>query len=420
MKRSLATALAFVLVGLPAFAQSTNPPPEALDATALEAARRLFLAAYAAGERGAWEEAYHGFARALAIRSSPAVRFNLAIAARHTNRLVEALEHFRAFLREGTDATDATRRALAQREIESLSGRVAQLRVVVAGDAARSFELDGRAQPLALLGVDIPVDPGPHTIEVRGAAGDRQRREGALYEGERMRVEVNLSGDAVTATTITPRSQGFGHWVTQPGPDGRWIDWASQAVPEPRRSAWERRPFTVAVQLGLGSPTGLVAASVRYFPRAWFGTELQLGGVGAIQPGFAFLAHARFASPTSRHAFGVFVGPAVALASLSLSCPASPMGCQRAEHTERSLPAFSIVSGVSSEWRIRERFAMRATVGLRALLNPADFRALEDQSLFTGCASERAIGWGMTSCAAYQGNDPLVDPFVAVDFGYNF
>lgn len=425
MARSLATALALCLAALPAAAQTPEPaarPPapaegENLDAVALEAARRLFFEAYAAGERGEWEAAYRGFSRALAIRASPALRFNLAIAARNTGRFVESLDQLRTLLREGVDEA---RRDSVQREIELLSARVAQLRVGVTGDTPRSFELDGRAQPVALLGVDIPVDPGPHTIEVVGEAGDRQRREGALYEGERMQVAVTLSRDAIAAGASVPRSQGFGHWVTQPGPGGRWVDWAAQAVPEPPRSRWSRRPFTVALQLGLNAPAGMAAVSVRYFPRPGFGAEISLGGLGAFQPGFAILAHARIASPTSRHAFGVFAGPGLALASLTLTCPVTPTGCQREERTDRSLPAISFVAGLSSEWRVLERISLRATAGLRALLNPADFRALEDPAYFTACGSNDAIGWGTTACDANQRPGPHVDPYLAIDVGYSF
>ncbi|MEZ4391889.1 MAG: tetratricopeptide repeat protein [Polyangiales bacterium] len=421
MARSLATALALALAAAPAAAQPqpppSPPPSDALDPVALEAARRLFFEAYAAGERGDWETAYRGFSRALAIRTSPALRFNLAIAARNTGRFVEAVDQLRALVREGGDEA---RVEAARREIELLSARVAQLRVSVTGDTPRSFELDGRAQPVALLGVDVPVDPGPHTIEVVGEAGDRQRREGALYEGERMQVAVSLSRDAIAAGASAPRSQGFGHWVTQPGPDGRWVDWAAQALPEPPRSRWSQRPFTVALQLGLNAPSGLAAVSLRYFPRPGFGAEVSLGGLGAFQPGFAILAHARVASPTSRHAFGFFAGPGLALASLTLTCPVTPTGCQREERTERSLPAVSFIAGLSSEWRVIERISLRATAGLRALLNPADFRALEDPAYFSTCGSNDAIGWGTTACDANQRPSPHVAPFVAVDVGYSF
>jgi hypothetical protein len=40
--------------------------------------------------------------------------------------------------------------------------------------------------------------------------------------------------------------------------------------------------------------------------------------------------------------------------------------------------------------------------------------------LFTGCATNASIGWGVTACDAYLGQSPLIDPFVALDVGYNF
>lgn len=423
MARRATLLTALLLAAGAARAQSPLPASPPVSAEALEAARALFFEGYAAGQQGQWETAYARFSRAMAIRSSPALRFNLALAARNTGRLVEALDQFRAFLRETPEGADAARREAAQAEIEQATARVARLRVEVRGDEVRSFQLDGRAQSAALLGVDIPVDPGPHTVDIEGVAGDRQRREGALFEGERMRVEVELSRDALTirpGSASAPRSQGFGHWVTRPGPDGRWVDWAAQAVPETPRTVWDARPFTVALQLGLGTASGSLSVSARYFPRPWFGAEVALGAVGPFQPGFALLAHARYATASSRHAFGLFAGPAVALASLTLTCPAGTQ-CARAEQSERSLAALSFVAGLSSEWRLGSRLALRATAGFRAIVNPADFRALEDRAVFSQCASSGAIGWGATACDLYEGAADLpVDPFVAMDLGYTF
>lgn len=423
MARRATLVTALVLSASAAGAQ-TPPPPPAPTAEALEAARALFFEGYAAGQQGQWEAAYARFSRALAIRSSPAIRFNLALAARNTGRLVEALDQFRAFLRETPEGTDGERRGAAQTEVEQITARVARLRVEVTGDEVRAFLLDGRAQSVALLGVDIPVDPGPHTVDVEGAAGDRQRREGALFEGERMRVGIALTRDAVEmrpASASAPRSQGFGHWVSRPGPDGRWVDWAAQATPDTPRTVWDARPFTVALQLGLGTATGLVSVSARYFPRPWFGAELSIGAIGPYQPGFAFLAHARLARSTSRHAIGLFAGPAVALASLRLTCPAGSSQCPRADQAEHTLAALSLVAGLSSEWRLGSRLALRATAGFRALVNPADFRALEDRGYFSQCASNGAIGWGATACDLYRETASLpVDPFIAVDLGYTF
>ena len=137
MPRPLSLSLAWVFAATTARAQA----PEPVVAEALEAARQLFFEAYAAGERGRWEDAYRGFSRAMAVRASPAVRFNLAIAARNTGRFVEALDQFRTFLREGAEGADAPRRAAATREVETLTTRVSRLTVPGSKPSSSAMEM---------------------------------------------------------------------------------------------------------------------------------------------------------------------------------------------------------------------------------------------------------------------------------------
>jgi hypothetical protein len=407
----------------PAAARAQVPAPvsEAPSPEAVEEARRLFRDGVVAAEAGRWDDARDLFTRVLRLRSAPLVHFNLALACRNSNHLVEAIEQFRQFARDPAAAADTARMTAAAAEIEELTRRLPRLQVVVSGDAPQGFVLDTRDRDVALLGQEIAVDPGNHTVEVRGRAGDRQVREGNLREGDRTRVEITLTPsapDPVTTpvrTTAPPRAQSFGHWVARPGPGGRWVDWAARGTPAPP-SVWERRPFTLALGLGGGSPVGIVSLSMRYFPQRWFGLEVAGGGPSGYGAGFLLHAHVRvpLAAP-SIYAIGLFVGPGVNLTGVQLTC--GP-GCGTPTETRvERLATLSLDVGTSHEWRLGDHFTLRLTAGLRWLVNRADLRAVAGgQSV--GCTSTTGSPFGESPCGHVTRDDAGIGGFLGLDIGY--
>lgn len=422
MVRVRASLVASLLaVGLVGPSRAHAQVPEAPSPEAVEEARRLFREGVAAAEAGRWEAARRLFRDVLVRRSAPLVHFNLALACRNSNHLVEAIEQFRQFARDPASAADTARMTAAASGIAEMTQRLAHLRVVVSGDDARAFTLDGHARDLALLGQEIVVDPGTHTVEIQGRGGDRQLRPGIILEGERLRVDIALTPtapDPVTTpvrTTAPSRAQSFGHWVARPGPGGRWVDWAAQGTPSPP-SVWERRPFTLAVGVGGGSPVGILSLSMRYFPQRWFGIEVAGGGPSGYGAGFLLHAHARvpLAAP-SIYAIGLFVGPGVNLTGLQIGCTvdcASPRET-RVEH----VAALSLDVGTSHEWRLGDHFTLRLTAGLRWLVNRADLRAAAGGQAVT-CASTAGSIFGETPCGHVTGDDSAVGGFLGLDIGY--
>src|SRR5581483_11828267 len=145
-------------------------------------------------QRGEWDAARQGFAEALRLRPAPLVRFNLALACRNGDHLLDALQHYRTFLREAaSDPSLAERRAAAEHEIAAIQAHLAWLQVNVSGDTPARFILDGASQPVELLGQEIPVDPGHHQLSIEGSAGNIQPYDGTFYEGEHVVVPVTLS-----------------------------------------------------------------------------------------------------------------------------------------------------------------------------------------------------------------------------------
>ncbi|MDB4930902.1 MAG: hypothetical protein JWM10_3386, partial [Myxococcaceae bacterium] len=193
-------------------------------------------------------------------------------------------------------------------------------------------------------------------------------------------------------------------------------EWAGAGTPAPP-SVWERRPFTLAVGLGAGSPVGVVSLSMRYFPQRWFGLELAGGGPSGYGPGFLLHAHARvpLAAP-SIYAVGFFVGPGLNLSGVQLTCTGhcdTPAGPSRVAH----VATLSLDLGTSHEWRLGDHFALRLTAGLRWIVNRADLRAAADGQRVE-CAATSASPFGESPCGHVTGDGSALGGFLGLDIGY--
>jgi hypothetical protein len=152
------------------------------DASRAASARALFEEGIELAEHGQWDGAADRFRRALFLRDSQVIRFNLAAALAELGQVVEASESLRALLR--ADGVDASLRVQAEQRLAGVTPRIAKLTVSVSGAPADAqIELDGKALPAALIGVAIPVDPGPHRARMREGESELVARELVLADG---------------------------------------------------------------------------------------------------------------------------------------------------------------------------------------------------------------------------------------------
>lgn len=411
----------------PATEANTTPPtsaPEAPGAPAeaapsaevLEVARSLFREGVEAAQAGRWEEARQRFARVLSLRAAPLVRFNLAVASRNVGRFVEAIDQYRQFVRDIPAGSDPARERAARDEVTQLEARRAFVRVQVSGDAAARFVLDGRTLPASLLGEEIPVDPGPHTVDVEGRAGDRQRREGTLYEAEHVTVDVALSPTpqgapgGAGAQRATVQAQPFGHWVARPGRDGRWVDWARQATRE-APSVWAERPWTVGLQVGALDDAAYVGVTARWFPQPWAGMELALGTSRAVDQSGAALVHLRL--PLRRVALGVYGGPVLGRARHWL-CSSEDCAGSNIDPVQTTTLAGASV-GASAEWRFTRTLSARVLAGALVVGNARDVGGGLTPTERPGC------GGAELACAAFRGDaTTYTAATLSLDLGWSF
>lgn len=199
-----ALACALALWSAAARAQSDDADP-----VTRTAARDLALQGSEAFDRGEYSAALDLFQRAAALVRAPTISLMQARSLVQLGRWVEALDTYEAAQHQpGIDpANPAFSAAIASAADESraLKARLPRLKIEIEGGAPADVEvlLDGRKLPSALVGVEIPCDPGEHQLEVRAPKHAPLARTVALSEGTRELVSVPL---AVPPPAPVPRA----------------------------------------------------------------------------------------------------------------------------------------------------------------------------------------------------------------------
>jgi hypothetical protein len=190
---SLAAVLATVAAASPARAQ--------VDDATRSAARTLAESGLALQEAGDHAGAFAKYERALALVQVPTLAVLSARCLIKLGRLVEASERYRMAramtvdpsLPEGYRAAQIEAQGQAESERAALVKRIPVLEIALEGAAPAQVELriDNVVVPAATLGVERPIDPGLHRIEVRRGT-DVATRNVELKEGERGRIVLTL------------------------------------------------------------------------------------------------------------------------------------------------------------------------------------------------------------------------------------
>lgn len=191
-----AVLLLLILASAPSGASAQD------DATRAAAARAMFGEGVAAADAEDWGVAVERFERARALRASPTIALNLAIALGHVGRVVEAVELLRAASRDPA-ASEAVRASAAQ-TLPELEPRVAWVRLTVRGASDATLQVDGRALPAELLGEAVPLDPGAHRFAAMRGADEVAFITVTVAEGERAAAELSVPELAPEPTPIEP------------------------------------------------------------------------------------------------------------------------------------------------------------------------------------------------------------------------
>lgn len=166
------------------------------------AARTLAAQGTEAFENRDYLAALDLFQRAGALVEAPTILLMEARTLVELRRWVEAADKYSTVkVMQSPDSNNAAFEMAVQAasdEYEALKARIPLLTVRVVGARAHepfSVWIDGRQIPAPLVGVDNPLDPGNHKIEVHHASDPPIHREVTLVEGAREELVVTLQAE---------------------------------------------------------------------------------------------------------------------------------------------------------------------------------------------------------------------------------
>ena len=335
--------LALTLCASAAHAQGVNDADRA-------AARELYVQGVELQEAGKFADALDRFTRAQSVFSAPTHLLHIAECDAALGKLVESAETYRTLVR--TPLPDGAPNAFVQAqkqgaaELTQVEPRLPSIRLVVRPENTQnlSIQIDGQPMSSALVGVQRPTDPGPHTIVVYAPGFAKAQQRIALQEKENRDVAFTLQptsgivyGTApVYAPPVQP-AQPAPQYAPQPAPQyppapppygappPRYG--APYAAPPEYQAPSDRRPatggFMMGPSLGLMFPGGQYAQSTGgedTSMRALAGTGAGLG----VEAGFRF-ARRLYLGFVYDHAFlsGGNASPSDGLGSLTSTANAN-------------------------------------------------------------------------------------------------
>jgi len=205
--------IALILNGFsPAVALADEDPSAAETA----AARALAMDGLKLAKAGQCQEAVDKLERAEKLHHSAIVLARLGECYIGLGKLVQGSEALRKVLREPLppDPSPALQQAYerAQTLVQENKANIAGLTITLTGakDANPTLLVDGAEVPITVIGVELPVDPGEHTVEVRASGFLKAKARAKLSTGEKQTISVELKRD--------PNAQSVEPAAAQPTP----------------------------------------------------------------------------------------------------------------------------------------------------------------------------------------------------------
>lgn len=169
------------------------------DAQKSALARSLFHQGVELIESEQWKEAADLLDRALKLRSSSVIAYNLGFCLSHTGRFVRASELLEQVLRDGTAKEDL--KNTAKLLLQEINPKIAKLTIRAQGDLSNTeITLNGRVLSQAEVGVAVPIDPGQQVVVARRDDADVADKSVEVIEGTTAEVVLEIPPPVVQET----------------------------------------------------------------------------------------------------------------------------------------------------------------------------------------------------------------------------
>ena len=175
-----------------ASAAATVPAYAAPDKEELSRARARFQQATELEQAGNWAAALQQFREVGQVRMTPQVRYHIALCEEKLGKLVAALGGYELALSEAESLGPDFHKEVEEKT-NALRERIPKL-VIERGQGAEAatIELDGIALGASSIGIDVPLDPGPHQVAARASGYEPYMETIEVPERETKRVLVTM------------------------------------------------------------------------------------------------------------------------------------------------------------------------------------------------------------------------------------
>jgi hypothetical protein len=164
----------------------------AQDKKELSKARANFQRAIELEQAGNYTTALETFRDVGQVRMTPQVRFHIATCEEKLGRLVTALGGYQLAFADADSVGDDFK-AEVDRAVTRLQASIPKLLISRgAGAEAAEIELDGVALGASSVGVPVPLDPGPHSVNAKAPDSQPFSQTVTIAENEQKDIEVVL------------------------------------------------------------------------------------------------------------------------------------------------------------------------------------------------------------------------------------
>lgn len=249
--RLRAFAATFLIAGL-AFA---DPSP-----SELQAARDLFASAQKDEDAQQWDKALEKLRRVASIKMTPGVKSHIAACEEKLGQLVVALADYAAAEQLAKQQNNAEVLAAIAEPMKNLKARVPTL--VISAPPEATVMLDEKRLAPGVIGVPMPIDPGPHRVDAKMAGKPPYGATIRIVEKDTLKLDIKFESETKPEPNPPPPDSTPTVVVPPPNPPP-----PDNTVP-PTDSAPKKSGSLVPAIVTAGGAVGLLALGIGAFVAA--------------------------------------------------------------------------------------------------------------------------------------------------------